>query len=324
MRAIVVRRAGGPEVLSVVDDHPAPRPEAGRVLIHVRAFGLNRSELMTRAGGSGDAVRFPRVLGIECAGEVVDTGGDDQLSPRQKVVAVMGGMGRDYDGGYAEFTSVPSASVLPVETSLGWEELAALPESFGAAWGSVIATLGLVSGQWILVRGATASVGMAAVSIARAVGARVIATSRHDSKRETLTDQGADEVIVGDKDVAEQVRAITGNGADVALELVGPPTLADTAASLAERGVVCLTGFLSRDWNVDSSAVPDGRRLALFSSSIITRPCYGATMQRLVEGVEEGRYRSGLARVFEFSEVAEAHRAMEQNAFAGKVVVRVG
>jgi NADPH2:quinone reductase len=292
------------------------------VLIHVRAFGLNRSELITRAGGSGDAVRFPRVLGIECAGEVIDTGGDEELAPGQTVIALMGGMGRDYDGGYAEFTSVPSASVLPITTSLGWEELAALPESFGTAWGSVIATLGLVSAQSILIRAATSSVGMAAVSIARAAGARVIATTRQESKRQALIDQGADEVIVGDMNVADRVRALTAAGVEVALELVGPPTLADTAASLRERAVVCVTGYLARDWNLDASVVPEGRRLARFESRVITRSCYASTMQRLVEGVEAGRYRSGLARVFDLAEIADAHRDMENSAFAGKVVVR--
>lgn len=323
MRAVVLRQPGGPERLEVLNDYPAPMAVKGWVLIHVHAFGLNRAELVTRAGGSGGAVRLPRVLGIECVGEVLDTGGDPELSPGDTVMAVMGGMGREFDGGYAECASVPAASVLPVTTTLPWEELAALPESFGTAWGSVVATLGLVAGQSILIRGATSSVGMAAVTLARAAGARVMATSRQESKRQALVEQGATDVLIGEGDVAREVRSMTGRGADVALELIGPPTLPDTAAALAEHGVVCVTGFLSEDWDVDPGVVPAGKRLARFASTVITRPTYGAVMQRLVEGVEDGRYRSGLAEVYELREISQAHEAMERNYFAGKVVVRV-
>src|SRR5271156_2066028 len=106
MQAVVVHEPGGPEVLKL-EERPIPDPSSGWVLIRVRAFGLNRSELITRAGGSGDAVRFPRVLGIECAGEVVEAPGSD-LRRGERVIAAMGGMGRDFDGGYAQYTLVPA------------------------------------------------------------------------------------------------------------------------------------------------------------------------------------------------------------------------
>ena len=118
MRAVVVSRPGGPEVLELVE-RPIPEPTPGEVTIRVRAFGLNRAELFTRQGDSGSAVPFPRIIGIECVGEVVAAPGTD-LHPGQTVAAMMGGMGRRFDGSYAEYTRIPRPSVFPLETSLDW------------------------------------------------------------------------------------------------------------------------------------------------------------------------------------------------------------
>jgi NADPH:quinone reductase-like Zn-dependent oxidoreductase len=169
MKAIRVHRPGPPEVLEI-EERPVPTARPGWVRIRVRAFGLNRSELFTRQGHSPGVV-FPRVLGIECAGTVDEAGGTD-LQPGQTVAALMGEMGRAYDGGYAEYTLVPRERVLPLRTSLAWEVLAALPETWLTAWGSVVEAMAMASGQTLLVRGGTSSVGMAAASLAtqRGVG----------------------------------------------------------------------------------------------------------------------------------------------------------
>src|SRR3954449_13067658 len=324
MRAIVVHEPGGPEVLKL-EEKPDPEPADGRVLIRIRAFGLNRAELITRAGGSGTAVPFPRVIGIECVGEVLDAGGDDALQQGQPVAALMGGMGREFDGGYAERTSVPASSVMPIETSLPWEQFGALPETFGTAWGSVVGTLGLQAGQTILIRGGTSSVGMAAVTMARSAGATVLATTRQERKRQALLDAGAHEVLIDDGSIADQARSAAPDGADVAFELVGPPTLPDTAATLKPRGVVCVAGYLSNVWDMDAvrSQLPEHVRLTSFGSQVLTRGCFGPPLQRIVEYVEDGRYALGLAKVYDFDDIVEAHRAMEANEFTGKVVVRV-
>ena len=132
MKAAVVETPGGPDVLRI-REWPKPKPDAGWVLVRVKAFGLNRSELFTRQGHSGDAVTFPRVLGIECVG-VVESAPASDLQPGTQVAAVMGGLGRDFDGGYAEYTVVPLTQVMPFESSLPWATLAAIPETFLTAW----------------------------------------------------------------------------------------------------------------------------------------------------------------------------------------------
>jgi len=152
VRAAVVDAPGGPEAL-VVRDLPTPEARPGWTLVRVRAFGLNRAELMTRRGESGDAVRFPRVLGIECVGTVEESVDDEAPPPGTTVASVMGGMGRAFDGGYAEYALLPTERLMPLETHLDWEVLGALPETFLTARGS-LDVMGLQEGQSLLVRGA--------------------------------------------------------------------------------------------------------------------------------------------------------------------------
>jgi NADPH2:quinone reductase len=154
MKAIIVEQPGPPEVLQVRDiPRPAARP--GWVLVHVKAFGLNRSEMYTRQGHSGPAVKFPRVLGIECVGTVEDPA-DSGFAAGQTVAAVMGGMGRDFDGGYAEYALLPSKQVMPLETSLPWDQLAAIPETYLTAWGCLVEAGVVHRGPVLVVRGGTA------------------------------------------------------------------------------------------------------------------------------------------------------------------------
>ncbi len=125
MRAVVIYEPGGPEVLKLLE-WPVPTPQPGWVLIRVKAFGLNRSELFTRQGHSPN-VQFPRILGIEAVGIVVEAP-DGEFEPDQIVATAMGGMGRAFDGGYAEYTSIPATQVQRIDTTLDWQTLGALPE----------------------------------------------------------------------------------------------------------------------------------------------------------------------------------------------------
>jgi NADPH:quinone reductase-like Zn-dependent oxidoreductase len=320
MQAVVVHEPGGPEVLQL-EERPTPEARAGWVLVGVRAFGLNRSELITRAGGSGAAVHFPRVLGIECVGEVLDAS-DSSLQAGQRVLAAMGGMGRDYDGGYQQRALLPASQVIPVDTTLAWPELGAIPESFGTAWGT-LEELALRAGQSLLVHGASSSVGMAAITIAKDRGLTVLATTRQESKRAALLAAGADYVIVADEDVAEAVRALLPDGVDGLFELVGPGALGQTLHALASAGRVCVTGFLEGDWDTDAVEADARRRgieLRRFGSGVIDRDGYQSIFTEIVRAVEAGRYTISLDRTFAMSDLADAHRYMEANRAAGKVV----
>ncbi len=132
MKAAVIREPGAPEVLAI-EELPVPRPAPGWILIRVKAFGLNRSELFTRQGHS-PTVRFPRVLGIEAVG-IVEQAPGAEFEPGQTVATAMGGMGRQFDGGYAEFTCVPAVQVQAISTTLDWQTFGALPEMIQTAWG---------------------------------------------------------------------------------------------------------------------------------------------------------------------------------------------
>jgi NADPH:quinone reductase-like Zn-dependent oxidoreductase len=241
MRAAVIHQAGPPDVLKV-ESLPVPEPSADQVLIRVRAFGVNRSELFTRRGLSR-GVAFPRVLGIEAVGEVERAPGG-QFAPGQTVATAMGGMGREFDGGYAEYVCVPANQVQVLHTSLGWETLGALPEMLQTAWGSLFRALRLSPGERLLVRGGTTSVGLAAATIAKAHGAIVISTSRNPARKTLLHAAGADEVIIDDGAIARAVQSLPGGGADKVLELIGTTTLADSLRCAREPGVVCMMGMV--------------------------------------------------------------------------------
>ena len=321
MQAVVVHDPGGPEVLRL-EERPVPEPRPGWVLVRVHAFGLNRSELITRAGGSGDAVRLPRVLGIECAGEVVEAPGST-LQPGQRVIAAMGGMGRDFDGGYEQYALLPLGNVIPVHTTLTWTELGAIPESFGTAWGT-LEQLALHEGQSLLIQGGSSSVGMAAITIAADRGLTVLATTRQEAKRAALQTAGADYVIVADGDVAPAARALLPDGVDGLCELVGPGALVETLHALAHGATACITGFLEGDWETaaaEAEAERLGVQLHRFASNVITRESYEGVFAEIVRAIEEGRYSVNIDRVFALDEIIEAHRYMEENRAAGKVVV---
>lgn len=325
MRAAVVRRAGGPEVLELCEV-PRPVPQPGWVLVRVKAFGLNRGELLTRQGHS-PTVTFPRILGIECVGVVEEAPGGE-LAPGTTVAAVVGGMGRAFDGSYAEFAALPVASVYPLRTDLDWARLAAIPESFVTAWGALHDALEIAAGQTLLVRGGTSSIGLTAAALAHAHGARVLATTRRPERRAALRENGADEVLIDAGELAPAVRALVPGGVDRVLELVGTTTMRDSLRCAAPRGVVCMCGILGNAWVYDgfspSEVIPATVRLTSYSSSsALEGAARGARLQDFVDGVAAGRYRVAIDRVFPFEEIVAAHRWMEENRAVGKIVVRV-
>ncbi|MFI7189704.1 zinc-binding dehydrogenase [Nocardia nova] len=324
MRAAVCVRAGGPEVLEI-RELPIPRVRAGWSLVRVRGAGVNRSELRTRQGHS-PAVRFPRVLGIECVGEVAAST-DPGLPEGTTAAAVMGGMGREFDGGYAEFALLPNALLMPVRTTLPWHVLAAVPETYLTAHGALAAS-GVLSGvrqraARLLIRGGTSSVGMAAIAIAAAEGIETAATTRQPTKVDALIAAGVDHVLSDDGgSLAESVHAIWPEGPDHVLDLVGARTAVDSLRLVRRGGTVCVAGSLS-GWLIPDfepiAMIPPGTGLTAFHSD----ECAGSTavLQRLVDAAETGALRPHVDRVFTLDDVVAAHRRMQNDEATGKLVI---
>ncbi|MEM9258868.1 MAG: zinc-binding dehydrogenase [Bacteroidota bacterium] len=323
MKAWQIKSYGTNDVFELVEI-PDPTPKAGWVTIQIKAFGLNRSELYTRQGHSGDAVTLPRVLGIECVGEVID-GGETDLQPGQQVAAAMGNMGRLYDGGYAEMTQVPRSNVFPVKTTLGWEAFGALPETYLTAWGALIEAINLQKGQSLLVRGGTSSVGLAATSIAKDLDCTVFATTRKKEKVDLLKRAGVDHVLLDTGSIEKDLKAILPEGVDAVIELVGlEHTIKDCLRSTAPKGTVCMVGFLGDSWEYKFFPwMPSTVKLTMYSSETIATAYANPVLQKIVDKVASGRYLPNIHQVFSFATLPLAMEMMENNQAAGKLVVRV-
>lgn len=323
MRAIVIEEPGGPDVLEFRDDWAKPEPVSGRVLIRVMAFGLNRGEMYTRLGHS-PSVTFPRVLGIECAG-IVEAAPDTPFEPGQSVIATTGGMGRAYDGGYAEFTSVPAAHVHAVESTLDWTQLAAAPEAFHTAWGALEPALGIQAGQSLLIRGGSSAVGLVAANYAKAKGLTVLSTTRDPAKAGRLREFGVEHVVIDDEAIAPRVRDIMPDGVDAMFDLVGTKVLDDSFACIRRGGTLCMAGLLGGEWVIPEFApgavIPSTTKFTYFSSSSTPMPT--AALQAYLDGLADGAYRMPLDRVFRFDDIQDAHACMEANAAIGKIVVSI-
>ena len=320
MKAVVAERAGAPDVLTL-KEIAKPDAKAGWVLIQVKAFGLNRAELFTRQGDS-PGVTFPRVLGIEAVG-IVESAPNTPFEPGQKVAAIMGGMGRQFNGSYAEYTLVPESSVFPLETELDWASLGAIPEMFQTVMGSLTVGLEVHAGQTLLIRGGTSSIGMTTARLAKDMGLTILSTTRNPNKRDKLKANGVDHVIIDDGDVAGQVRELYPDGVDRVLELIGTKTLLNSLKSAKRGGIVCMTGILGGEWTLSNFTpmedIPTGVRLTSYAgeASDLTKE----SLQAFVDDVTSGRQTLNLDKIFKLEELSKAHRYMESNQASGKVVV---
>lgn len=320
MKAAVIHEPGGPEVLKI-ESRPVPTPKAGEVLIRVKAFGLNRSELFTRQGLSPGVI-FPRILGIEAVGLVEEAPGAE-FSKGDIVATAMGGMGRQFDGGYAEYTCVPATQVQVIKTSIPWETLGAIPEMLQTAWGSLFKSLRLGNGERLLVRGGTTSVGLAAAAIAKNHGAVVASTTRRPEREQLLRSSGADQVFIDTGAIAEQVKEVFPSGVDKVLELIGTTTLGDSLRCAKQRGIVCMTGMVGNKWSFEDfspmEVIPTAVCLTTYDGG--PEDFMLTPLEELVELIAAGTLRVQVGRTFRLDDIVEAHRCMEENRAGGKIVV---
>lgn len=324
MRAAVIHTPGGPSNL-ILEDRPIPTPEPGWVLIRIKAFGLNRSEMWTRIGDS-PGVNFPRILGIEATGVVAAAPGGE-FKEGAVVATVVGGMGRQFDGGYAEYTCVPAGNVKAVEKpeGLGWDVLGALPEMVHTAWGALFSSLQLQRGEKLLVRGGSSAVGLAAIAIATHHGAFVVGTTRKESRAQLLRDSGAQDVIIDDSAegaIAEEARRRYPEGFDKVLELVGVTTLEDSLKTARRNGVVCTCGIVGGKWTMPAFTpamlIPSGVYMTTYSSS--SMPFHAEPVNEVARGMMNGSMKIPI-KTFKLEQIVEAHVAMDESTAAAKMVV---
>jgi NADPH:quinone reductase-like Zn-dependent oxidoreductase len=335
MKAVVLKQLGPAKSSFKIEDRPVPKPEAGQVLVRIKAFGLNHSELSTRLGAFNPigSVALPRVLGIECVG-VVDSapGAENEFPAGSVVMAALGGMGRTFDGSYAEYCVVPKPFVIRIAESetdltLNWEVLGALPEMLQTAHGCLFRSLRLTKGDQVLIRGATSSVGLAAIGLAKHAGAHVVATTRKQSSETVLKDAGADDVLIDDTGkLQEIVKQQYPDGFDKILDLVGASTAPDSLRCLASGGICCSAGTLGGKWSIENFTpnlmLPIGRYLTSYGEFTFKKD--NAPWDELLEMVRTGEVKIKLGKVFKGVEsVIEAHEVMETDAAGGKLVVVV-
>lgn len=290
-----------------------------RFLIRVKAFGLNRSEMFTRQGHSPN-VKFPRILGIEAVGTVEDAPGNE-FRKGDVVATAMGGLGRVFDGGYAQYTCVPATQAQVIQTQIDWETLGTIPEMLETAWGSLFRSLRLQRGDRLLIRGGTTSVGLAAAAIAKNHGAFVAATTRRSDRESLLRASGADQVFVDNGSIAEQIQS---HGSfDKVLELVGTTTFKDSLRCTKDAGVVCMTGMVGGKWSLDGFSpmdmIPTAVNLTTYSGG--SEDFMSTPLEELVQQIKRGQLHIQIGRVFELDDIVEAHRYMEENKAGGKIVV---
>lgn len=323
MRAVVIAEPGGPEVLDM-RHLPRPEPGPGEVRVRVASSGLNRADLLQRRGKYPVPPGYPKdIPGLEIAGTVEALGeGAVGWDIGDTVMGILGG------GGYAEYALSPASTLVPLPPGMDPVVAGAIPEVFMTAFDALFLQEGLESGETVLVHAVGSGVGTAAVQLALRAGAIVIGTSRTREKLEKAREVGLRHSVVADDTWPDRVLEVTeGRGVDVILDLVGGPYLEGNQRVIAERGRHIVVGVPGGSEGTLSLRALMGRRASIRGTVLRARPLVEKEHlarefeQRVLPGFEAAELRPVIDSVFPASEVAEAHRYMEENRNFGKILL---
>ena len=319
MKALVINKPTKAEDVKLTD-YPIPKVKSGWVLVKIRAFGLNHSEQILRLEEiSAPYIQKPVIPGIECVGEIADAS-DSYFKVGQKVIALMGGMGRSFNGSYAQYALLPVHHVFSIESNLSWEELGAIPETYFTAWGSLVECLHLQKGDKLLIRGATCALGYAAISLAKAMGAFVIATTHRENKIPLLEKTAVDKIILDDGSLKDKNFRV-----DKALELVGAKTLLDTMKIIkpSPQAYVCHTGILGGVYSLDDfdpiKDIPNSVYLTGFFSNYPSQQ----TIDDIFNFINEKKIKPYLGKIYDFNDLRQACIDQDSGNVNGKIVIKV-
>jgi len=319
VKALVLEKSTLVEDLKL-SDIDIPKVKDDWVLVKVMAFGMNHSEALFRQFEiDNPAFKKPVVPGIECVG-IVEDSSNTNLSKGDKVIALMGGMGRTFNGSYEEYVLLPKKNVFKVNTKLDWIHLAAIPETYFTAWGSLFDCLQLKEKDSLLIRGGSSSLGIASIILAKNLGCRVLVTVRSDKHNELLEYLGVDKIII---DTDNSIKDKIGEKVDKILELVGPLTVPESLKLLNKGGICCSTGILGNVFTLDKfdpiKEIPNGCYLTGFYSNYPTQEI----IDEMMTFIDDYEIIPEIGKVYSFDNVIEYSRDLENGKTNGKGIVVV-
>ncbi|MBB3057124.1 NAD(P)H-quinone oxidoreductase [Mucilaginibacter gotjawali] len=326
MKAIVITQPGAPEVLQI-EERPTPACLPDEVLVKVAAAGVNRPDVSQRKGHYPPPPgASPDIPGLEIAGTIIETGANvTRWKVGDKVCALVTG------GGYAEYCSVPAGQCLLIPGNLSFVEAASLPETFFTVWSNVFDRGKLQAGETLLVHGGSSGIGVAAIQMAKAMGATVYVTAGSDEKCKFCEDLGAAKAINYEiENFEEEIRQLTnGKGVDVILDMIGGDYTVPNIRCLAFDGrLVLINMMMGKDVKLDLSLIMT-KRLTITGSTLRARDTAfkAAIAQSLEENIwpllASGKIKAIINATFPFEKAAEAHALMESSTHIGKIVLEV-
>ena len=330
MRAVEISEPGGPDALRMVE-RPVPARGPGEVLVRVAAAGVNRPDVLQRMGHYPPPPGASDLPGLEVAGTVVAAAPDAAradgrpLCEADEVCALVAG------GGYAEYVAAPGPQCLPVPTGLDLTAAAALPEALFTVWTNLVDGGRLAAGETLLVHGGSSGIGTTAIQLARALGARVVATAGSPAKCEACVQLGAARAVdYRQEDFVAAVREATaGRGADVILDIVGGEYAARNLEALARGGRLVVIGLLGGAKATLNLGMLMQKRAIVTGSTLRPRSVAekgriaAALLERVWPLIERGDLRPVVHATFPLARAADAHRLMESSAHVGKIVLTV-